>query len=65
MTLRDVEQAIEEMSAAERAEFRRWFAEFDGDRWDEQIEEDALAGKLDELADEALAEYRAGAAREL
>lgn len=31
--------------------------EIDSDLWDEQIERDALSGKLDKLADEALREY--------
>jgi hypothetical protein len=43
-------------------EFRRWFAQFDGEAWDKQIESDAAAGRLDRLADEALAEYHAGIA---
>jgi hypothetical protein len=33
--------------------------------WDEQIEADAKAGKLDRLLAEALADYKAGKAREL
>ena len=61
----EIEQAIERLSASQLAEFRRWFAEFDADAWDKQIEADAAAGKLDALADEALAEYRSGQAREL
>lgn len=47
----------------ELAKFRRWFAQFDADAWDAQIEADAAAGKLDALAEEALAEYRSGQAR--
>ena len=34
-------------------------------RFDEQIERDAKAGKLDRLAEQAIADYRAGRAREL
>lgn len=30
------------------------------DAWDEQVEEDAKAGKLDAIAEQALAEHRAG-----
>jgi hypothetical protein len=47
------------------AEFRRWFAEFDGSAWDSQIEQEAVSGKLDKLAEEALADYSAGSARQL
>ena len=35
------------------------------DAWDRQIREDALAGKLDKLADSALKDYREGNVREL
>jgi hypothetical protein len=49
----------------ELAEFRQWFAEFDSNAWDRQIEQDATSGKLDQFAAEALADYRAGSARQL
>ena len=60
-----IEKAIEALPAAELAEFRRWFAEFDAAAWDQQIERDAAAGKLDQLAAEALADFQAGSGREL
>jgi hypothetical protein len=63
--LESAEKAVEQMSPAELAAFRRWFAEYDGEIWDAQIEADAEAGKLDALAEEALAEYRAGKAKEI
>ena len=53
------------LSPRELAEFRAWFIEFDLRVWDEQIEADLKAGKLDGLIAEALAEYKAGKAREL
>lgn len=60
-----IEKAVESLPPSELAEFRRWFAEFDAAAWDQQIEHDAASGKLDGLAAEALADYRAGSAREL
>jgi hypothetical protein len=45
--------------------FRRWFREYDSDEWDRQIEGDVRAGKLDKLAEEALAEHRAGKSKEI
>lgn len=65
MTVEDIENAVEHLPEAELAKFRRWFAQFDAAAWDAQIEADAAAGKLDELAEEALAEYLRGDAREL
>jgi hypothetical protein len=64
-TVEAIEQAVEQLSPTELAKFRRWFAQFDAEAWDAQIEADAAAGKLDALAEEALAEYRNGQAREL
>ncbi|MFQ5686994.1 MAG: hypothetical protein ACE5GV_10075 [Candidatus Scalindua sp.] len=60
-----VEKEIERFTPTELAEFRRWYANFDADAWDEQIEADAASGKLEVLAEEALAEYEAGKAREI
>ena len=49
----------------ELANFREWFAEFDAAEWDRQIEEDVGSGKLDRLADAALADHNAGRSRTL
>ena len=54
-TLEIVENAVTQLSQHELARFRKWFAEYDGEVWDAQIQEDVAAGKLDSLADEALA----------
>jgi len=64
-SLESIEHAVEQLSPDELAKFRRWFSEFDSGAWDAQIEADAAAGKFDALAEEALAEYRAGKAREI
>ena len=63
--VKSIESAVESLPPMELAEFRRWFAEFDGNAWDRQIEQDAASGKLDQLAAEALVDYRAGSARQL
>jgi len=59
-----IEKAVAALPAEQLAEFRQWFAEYDGAAWDRQIEQDAASGKLDSLAAEALADYRSGARRE-
>ena len=60
-----IEDAVKALPPQDLAEFRRWFAEFDSAAWDRQLEEDASAGKLDQLAEEALADFQAGSHREL
>ena len=63
--VKSIEMAVESLPPSELAEFRRWFAEFDASAWDKQVEQDAATGRLDGMAAEALADYRAGSAREL
>ena len=65
MTIHEIEQAITELSPREMARFREWFEEFDAQAWDEQFERDAKSGKLDKLANKAIADFSAGKAKEL
>ena len=60
-----LEREVQKLSRAELAAFRDWFREYDSDEWDRQIEEDVRAGKLDALAEEAIAEHKAGRTNEL
>ena len=55
-----LEREVEKLSPEELAAFRDWFANYDSDAWDRQMEADVKAGKLDRLAAEALAEHRRG-----
>lgn len=63
--LEKIEQDIEALEPGELARFRSWFAEFDAANWDAEMEADAKAGRLDALADRALAAHRAGRSRPL
>jgi len=65
MTLADLEKAVAKLAPDQLAKFRDWFDAFDAARFDEKIERDAKAAKLDRLAGEALADFRKGRAREL
>lgn len=58
--VRDIEEAVVRLSAIELAAFREWFAEFDAEAWDHQIENDIRAGRLESLADEAIQDLRDG-----
>ncbi len=64
-TVEDIEKALTELPADQLAQFRAWFETFDAARFDERIEQDAKAGRLDGLADRAITDFRAGRAREL
>jgi len=55
-----IEKQIQELSEEDLARFRQWFAEFDAELWDRQLERDVAAGKLDALAVKALEEHSKG-----
>jgi hypothetical protein len=55
-----IEQEVQALSPEELAQFRAWFLEYDWAAWDRQIERDAEAGRLDDLASKALRDHAAG-----
>jgi hypothetical protein len=61
----EIGAAVQGLSATDLAAFGDWFAEFDGDAWDRQIEADVASGRLDALAEEALSDLRKGRCTEL
>lgn len=65
MQIEQLQIEIETLSAEDFARLRRWFADKDWERWDEQLEQDIAAGKLDFLLEEALTAKRRGTLQEL
>jgi len=61
----EIEEQIRNLSGDELAEFRKWYAEFDAQAWDRQIEADVKAGKLDSLGEAARQARREGESTEL
>ena len=43
---------------AQLKEFRAWFEEFDASEWDKQFEEDVASGKLDDIANRAVSDFK-------
>jgi hypothetical protein len=64
-TVAEISGAVRRLPKRELARFRKWFAEYDAAVWDEQLERDVAAGRLDALADEALRDLKAGRTTEL
>lgn len=60
-----IEQQISELDDDSLAKLRDWFIEFDQERWDQKIEADSNAGKLDFLINQALSEHHEGTTRDL
>jgi hypothetical protein len=61
----ELENEIARLPAEQLREFRAWYEQFDTAAWDEELENDVAAGKLDSLADAAMAEHKAGKTKEL
>jgi len=64
-TVEDIETEIAHLPQSELKQFREWYEKFDSNSWDKQIEKDISSGKLDALADIALADHRAGKSKRL
>ena len=65
MSLEELEQSVAALPKEKLARFREWFHQYENELWDQQIEQDAKAGRLDSLADDALKEHQAGESTEL
>ncbi len=63
--IEQIEKTVSNLSPKDLAQFRAWFLEFDERVWDQQIEADLKARKLDTLIAEARAEFEQGKARPL
>ena len=60
-----LEKEIRQLNRDELAALRDWFRKYDSDEWDREIEKDVLAGRLDRLAEEAIAAHKAGRTKEI
>jgi hypothetical protein len=52
-TVEELEMAVDALTQDEYSRFRNWFLDRDWEKWDQEIEEDAKAGRLDFLIREA------------
>jgi hypothetical protein len=57
-TVQEIEAAISKLTESELTELRSWI-------WERDIENDAVSGKLNYVAEEALQEHRTGKTRRL
>jgi hypothetical protein len=64
-TIHEIEQAIRGLGPQDLAALRDWFAAFDAETWDRQLEQDVAAGRLDGLAQEALRDLTEGRCTDL
>jgi hypothetical protein len=60
-----IEEEVASLPKVELAKFRSWFENFDAKAWDKQIEKDIDSGKLDDMANKAIADFKAGNYKEI
>jgi hypothetical protein len=65
MSVKEIEEAIAQLSAGDVAELMAWLEEYRAQLWDKQIEEHLETGRLDSLLAEVDDEYEAGLAQPL
>lgn len=63
--LEQLERQITELDSSELKALREWFARYDADIWDRQIESDTKSGKLARFAEQARRDHEAGRTTEL
>jgi len=58
-TVQEIEKAVQGLPENELYSFRTWFDEYASNVWEKNFEQDVQSGKLDLLADEAIADLKA------
>jgi hypothetical protein len=64
-TIEEIKYAVEHLSREDLIDFRAWFIEFEAQIWDEKIKKDIQAGKLNQLAQQAVKDLLANQCTEL
>jgi hypothetical protein len=65
VSLEELETAVSQLPAEDLAAFAQWFEEYLADAWDQRIEADIQAGRLDEAGRRADADFEAGRCKPL
>ena len=61
----ELEGQIKTLSSNELQELRAWLAGYDAEVWDRQFQDDAVSGRWDSLADQALKDFSEGRSTDL
>lgn len=64
-TLAEIKEAIQNLPPADFAEIAQWFNDLQENLWDQQIEADADAGRLDFFKEQVEQALAAGTVRDL
>ena len=58
--VQQLEKEVSGLANEQLQEFRAWFEDFDADAWDKQFEDDVRAGRLDDIANIAVSDFKKG-----
>ena len=66
MLVQKIKKDVAELPEMQLKEFGSWFEEFDASEWDKQFENDvASSGKLDNIANRAVSDFKKGKFKKL
>jgi hypothetical protein len=65
MTVEDLETAVAQLSPEQFARFSVWFAEYQAELWDRQLEADQRSGRLTKVLDRVRDDIAAGRSKPL
>lgn len=60
MDVQKIENEITKLSPAELKKFRSWFEKYDAESWDRQFENDVKSGKLKNISEKAIKDFKNG-----
>ncbi|MEA1866536.1 MAG: hypothetical protein U9N19_00305 [Thermodesulfobacteriota bacterium] len=63
--VQQIKKEVAELPKVQLNEFRSWFEEFDASIWDKQFEKDVASGKLDDIANRAVSDFKKGKFKKL
>ena len=58
MLVQQIKKEVAGLPKMQLKEFRSWFEEFDASEWDKQFEKDVASGKLDDIANRAVSDFK-------
>ena len=64
-TVAEIENALQMLPVDDARKVADWLQHYLDEKWDKQIDDDIAAGRLDQLAGQALDDYRAGRVKPL
>ena len=65
MLVQQIKKEVAGLPKMKLKEFRSWFEEFDASEWDKQFEKDVTSGKLDDIVNRVVSDFKQGKFKKL